>query len=100
MRVSLEEALNVLQSNADALRARGIVHAAIFGSLARRDARSDSDVDILIEMDRERRIGLFEYAELCEDIAGLFPAPVDVANLRMLKPLLRDSVLRARVDAF
>ena len=100
MEISLEQALDVLRSNAKTLRARGVAHAAVFGSVARREARPDSDVDILIEIDEERAIGLFDYAELCEDIADLFPVRVDVANSRKLKPLLRDSILRDCVDAF
>ncbi len=100
MGFSLEQALDVLIEHAGALRARGIAHAAVFGSVARGSARPDSDLDILIEVDPERRIGLFEYAELCEDIAKLFPVSVDIANSHRLKPLLRDSILRNRVDAF
>jgi uncharacterized protein len=35
------------------LRARGVTHAALFGSRARGDAREDSDTDIMIEIDPE-----------------------------------------------
>lgn len=100
MGISLEQALEVLHRHADALRARGIAHAAVFGSVARGAARPDSDVDILIEMNPEQPVGLFEYAELCEDIAKLFPVSVDIANSRKLKPMLRESILRDRIDAF
>ncbi|HEY1613693.1 MAG TPA: nucleotidyltransferase domain-containing protein [Rhizomicrobium sp.] len=89
-----------MRRNAKTLRARGVARAAVFGSVARREAHADSDVDILIEIDRERAIGLFDYAELCEDIANLFPVRVDVVNSRKLKPLLRDSILRDCIDAF
>ena len=100
MTVSLEQALDVLHRHADALRARGLLHAGVFGSVARGEARPDSDLDILIEVDPKRRVGLFEYAELCEDIAGLFPVTVDIANSRRLKPILLESILRDCVDAF
>ncbi|MGZ8403987.1 MAG: nucleotidyltransferase family protein, partial [Rhodoplanes sp.] len=46
-----QNAIEILQQNQDALRARGIRHAALFGSVARGEARSTSDVDVLIELD-------------------------------------------------
>ena len=39
-----------LRENEEALRARGVVHAALFGSRALGDARPDSDTDIMIEI--------------------------------------------------
>ncbi len=46
--------------------------AALFGSVARGENRSDSDIDIMIEIEPEAPIGVFEYAELKEFIANLF----------------------------
>jgi predicted nucleotidyltransferase len=100
MTVTLDQALGVLRANKEQLRAKGVLHAAVFGSIARGDAGPDSDVDVLLEMDPGMRIDLFGYASLCEDIKGMFPSRVDVANARMLRPLLRDSILHDRIDAF
>ena len=44
-------AISILQQHADALRARGIQHAALFGSVARGEASLESDLDILIELE-------------------------------------------------
>ena len=89
-----------LKANEAALRARGVSHAALFGSHARGDNRPDSDIDVLVEMDTERRISLFTYAGLCEELQDLFDTKVDVANMRTLKPRLRDSILSEAVYAF
>jgi hypothetical protein len=100
MAITLEKALATLRANEATLRAKGVLHAAIFGSVARGEARSDSDVDVLIEIDGASHIGLFGYASLCEDVRELFASRVDVVNARSIKPLLRDSILGEAVYAF
>ncbi len=50
---SLERVLAILRSRAPELRRRGVVHVAVFGSVARQDDRPDSDVDVLVELEPE-----------------------------------------------
>ena len=97
---TLDSALAILRAHAPDLRARGVAHAAIFGSLARGDANAQSDVDVLVELDHEKRISLFGYAGLCADIENLFPAKVDVVNAKTVKPRYRESILSEAVYAF
>jgi predicted nucleotidyltransferase len=82
------------------LRARGVAHAALFGSHARGDGRPDSDIDIMVEIAPDARIGVFEYAGIVRLIKGMFAVRVDVANREGLKPLVRRSVERDAVYAF
>jgi len=89
-----------LRKSASALRARGVAHAALFGSYARGDARPDSDIDIMIEIEPEAPIGLFEYIEITQYLADLFPINVDVANRNRLKALVRPAAEREAVYAF
>jgi uncharacterized protein len=49
-----------LREKQAALRERGVRHAALFGSCAHDEARPDSDVDIMIELDPAARIGVCE----------------------------------------
>lgn len=100
MPTTLQNALAILRANERALRARGVMHAAIFGSVARGNAHADSDVDVLIEVDGSKHIGLFGYAGLCEDIGELFPSKTDVVNAKTVKPRLRDAILAEAVYAF
>lgn len=95
-----QEALAVLRKHADELRARGIVHAALFGSVARGDAGPNSDIDILIELDENKQFGLFAYAGLRNFVESLFPEPVDVVDRQALKPDLREPILADAVHAF
>ena len=89
-----------LRENEAALRARGVAHAALFGSRARGDARPDSDTDIMIEIDPSARIGVYEYVGLKECIAGLFEGSVDVVNRESLKPYIRPAATSEAIYAF
>ena len=76
--MNVQDAIVTLRRYEKALRARGIRHAAVFGSVARNENRLDSDVDIVIDIDPETRMTVFDYVGLKEYIAGLFNGPVDV----------------------
>ena len=76
------------------------MHAAVFGSAARGEAAENSDLDILIDLDATRPIGLFAYANLKLYINELLGGKADVVNRKTLKPLLRESIMRDAVYAF
>jgi uncharacterized protein len=98
--MNTEDALSILRSNEAALRARGVRRAALFGSVARGDNTQDSDLDIMIEIEPEARITLFDYAEVKEYIAGLFDERVDVVNRDALKPYVRPAAMADAIYAF
>jgi uncharacterized protein len=98
--MNTQEALATLRRYESALRARGIRHAAVFGSIARGENRPDSDLDIVIEVDPEARMTVFDYVGLKEYIAGLFDGPVDVVSRAGLKPHVRSAVTADAIYAF
>src|ERR1700724_2694669 len=87
-----ERILATLRAHQAELRRRGVRHAALFGSFARGESKRTSDVDILIELDPQAPVGLFEYVGITQYLADLFPVRVDVANRSSLKPLVPPSV--------
>jgi uncharacterized protein len=68
--------------------------------VARGENRSDSDIDIMIEIDPEARITVFDYVDIKEYIAQLFDRPVDVVNREGLKPYVRPAAMADAIYAF
>jgi predicted nucleotidyltransferase len=94
-----QEIIARLRENEAALRAR-VSHAALFGLRARGDARPDSDTNIMIEIDPDSSVGVWEYVALKEYIAGLFDGPVDVVDREALKPYVRPAATTDAIFAF
>jgi hypothetical protein len=100
MIATLDDALGKLRAHESELRRLGVSHAAVFGSVARGEARSDSDIDVLVDLDPDQPIGIFEYARMKLYVDEILDGAGDVVNRRTLKPMLRDDILRDAVDAF
>ena len=73
-----DEAMDILRREAQALRDRGVVRLALIGSVARGEARADSDVDVLIDIDRDRRFSLIDHSELRLFLCDLLGCDTDV----------------------
>lgn len=89
-----------LRENEAALRARGVKHAALFGSRARGNHRPDSDTDIMIEIDPDAAVGVYEYVGIKTFIAGLFDGHVDVIDREGLKPYIAPAATTDAIYAF
>jgi uncharacterized protein len=96
----LRAALETLKAHEADLRSRGVRHAAVFGSVARGQALPTRDIDVLVDLNPDNPIGVFEYARLKLCTNELFETALDFVNHRTLKPLLRDAILREAVDPF
>jgi predicted nucleotidyltransferase len=97
---TLNNVLETLRTHESELRRLGVSHAAVFGSVARREARADSDIDVVVELYPDQPIGIFEYARLKKYVNEILHGAGDVVNRKTLKPLLRDNILHDAVYAF
>ena len=98
--MNAQDALEILRSCESALRARGVRHAALFGSVARGDNHPESDVDILVEFDPAASVTIYDYVGLKNYVASLFRERVDVIDRDALKPHLRQRSTQDVVYAF
>ncbi len=94
------QVIATLRAQQAALRAAGIAHLSLFGSVARGDAEAESDVDILVELDGSARIGLFELVGLERRLAGLLERKVDLLAEPVTKLRLRANIDRDRRHVF
>jgi predicted nucleotidyltransferase len=69
-----DQIIEKLRANAPALKAEGVTGLAIFGSRARGDAREDSDLDVLVEVDNNAPFSLLDLIgveHLITDVTGI-----------------------------
>ncbi len=90
----------ILRAHEAPLRRQGVRRAALFGSTARGEATTDSDLDILVEIDPSAKVDLYRYAGITRYITDLFTVPVDVADHAMLIEPVRRTAERDAVYAF
>lgn len=77
----------------------GATNPKLFGSVARGSARSDSDIDILVEMDPEDGNLLMRASGLMEETRALFGRDdIDVFPVQLLKRPISASALAEAVE--
>ena len=75
------------------LQKYGVTYAGVFGSVARGEAREDSDVDILVTLP-EQGVSLLDFIGLKNDIADCLEKKVDVVSDRAIVPYFKDYIYR------
>lgn len=74
---------------------RGAGNIRIFGSVARGESDSSSDIDFLVDLEAER--SLFDLSGLLIDLEAALHTKVDVVTERGLRARIRERVLREAV---
>lgn len=73
-------------------RRYGIGTLHVFGSVARGEPTSSSDVDLLYDLQPGARLG-WEIEDLADALAEIFGRPVDLVSRTSLHPMLSSAVL-------
>ena len=87
-----ETIMQTLESNILTTRKYGVKRIGLFGSYARNEQSASSDIDILVEFHRDKK--LFDnYMELKFFLEDLFGCKVDLVLANALKQDLRSDIL-------
>ncbi len=79
-----------LEARRTELASMGVRYLAIFGSVVRGEADSDSDIDILVDL--ERPAGLLKHAHLENYLTAMLGRAVDVVPRNSVRPELEDGI--------
>jgi predicted nucleotidyltransferase len=70
----------------------GIVKAYVFGSFAREEDTDQSDVDFLIEFDKD--FDMIEFFRLKNRLEEILTRKVDIVETKSINPIFKESILK------
>ena len=95
-----ERVVATLRAHEAELRQAGLRSLSLFGSVARGESETDSDIDLAAEFDPAARMDLLRLTALERRIAELLGRPVDLLPEPAEKHRLQDQINRDRRRAF
>lgn len=91
---TLAQIQQILEAQKPYLHAKyGVKVIGVFGSYVRNEQRPDSDVDILIELERPSRISLIGLVELEDYLSETLGVQVDIALKKNLRKRIGKRIL-------
>ncbi len=78
----------------------GVVHAGIFGSLARGEAGKRSDVDVFVVLDDSRHLSVYDFVGIQHFLQEVLHPKVDLVERDAVKPGIREQVFADAINAF
>jgi uncharacterized protein len=91
-----DDILSRLRAMKPAFKNMNIRRLRVYGSVARGEARPDSDIDLLVDF--YRPLGLFEFIGIQHDFEDRLGIKVDLATQNSLHPALKDKILAEARD--
>jgi predicted nucleotidyltransferase len=98
--MNVKTVIERLRANRERLSSQGILHASVFGSVARGESSLASDIDIAVELDPVARIGGFAFAGLQIELSDILGHEVDLVALPARNKRLGAEIERDGVVAF
>lgn len=92
--------IETLRRHQSELQAAGILHLRLFGSLSRDEGARGSDVDLLAEFDKSRRMSLVSIGSLQSRLSELLGAEVDLSSAEWMREPVRSRALSEGILAF
>lgn len=98
--MSRDSVIDLLRAHEPELKQAGIVRLSLFGSTARGENVSGSDVDLLAAFDSDRRISILDIVGLEQSLSSMLGCEVDLIEEGTLKPRVHRSAQAEAVRAF
>jgi predicted nucleotidyltransferase len=95
-----ERVIATLRAHEAELRRAGLRSVSLFGSVARGETETDSDIDLAAEFDPAARMDLLQLTALERRIAELLGSPVDLLPEPAEKSRLQHQINRDRLRAY
>lgn len=95
-----DQVISILRENASELRAAGVAHLRLFGSVARGEAGAHSDVDILADFDAAKRVTLVTLGSLEHRLHTMLGAKVDLSSAIWMREHVRAQAVSEAVLVF
>ena len=92
--------IQTLRMHEPELRAAGILHLRLFGSVARGESSVHSDIDLMADFDRSKRFTLVKMVHLENRLTDLLGTKVDLAPIDSMREAVRARAVREAVNAF
>lgn len=77
------------------LKRYGVKRVGLFGSFVRGEMRKGSDIDILVEIEKD--ISLFDFVGIKLEIEEALGEKVDLVEYDTIKPILKERILNEQV---
>lgn len=94
-----ETVIALLRAHEDELRAEGVSHVYLFGSVARGEADEKSDVDLFYDYD-SNRFGFLQFMRIRELAPEIVGQSVDIMPRDGIHPFIRPEVERVAIRVF
>jgi predicted nucleotidyltransferase len=93
------EVIQVLKRHEVELKKLGVEHLFLFGSVARDDAKDDSDIDLFFDH-QKGRLGLYELMDVKERAQQILGRSTDIMTRASLHPVLREQIEETALRVF
>lgn len=90
----------ITQVIADYFKSQPVTKAWLFGSYSRGEERPDSDVDIIVTIDKQANVGLFKLSAMLLDLEDLLQKRVDLVTDKGLLPFARETADRDKIPIY
>ncbi|MGH7908911.1 MAG: nucleotidyltransferase family protein [Thermodesulfobacteriota bacterium] len=91
----MEEIKEITDKIIPILKRYGVSKAGLFGSSVKGEMTEESDIDVLVEIEKD--ISLLDFVGLKLELEEILGRKVDLVEYCTLKPILRERVLREQV---